>query len=105
LEQESLKELRRVCRESHARVTPILFSRVYFDFDLSGTDALVNISRHPHLATHVKTVELQRRSGLRNFDVLGDWQHATIYDYEPLIPGDGHDEVKFLEDIMSRSDW
>jgi hypothetical protein len=105
LEQESLKELRRVCRESHAHVTPILFSRVYFDFDLNGTDALVNISRHPRLATHVKTIKLQRRSGLKKFDDFWDWQHATIYDHEPLVPGDGHDEVEILEDIMSRSDW
>jgi hypothetical protein len=105
LEQKSLKELRRVCRESHAHVTPILFSRVYFDFDVNGTDALVNISRQPHLATYVKTIELQRRSGLKKFDDFWDWQHATIYDYEPLVPGDGHDEVEILENIMSRSDW
>jgi hypothetical protein len=63
LERESLKRFRRMCRESCARVTPILFDRVYFDFDLSGIDGLVNISRQPLLATHVKSIELQRRSG------------------------------------------
>jgi hypothetical protein len=105
LEQENLKGFPCVCRESYARVNPILFNRVYFDFDLSGTDALVNISRQPHLATHVKTIQLQRRSGLKKFDDFWTWQQATIYDYEPLIPCDGHDEVKLSEDMMSQSDW
>jgi hypothetical protein len=93
LERECLKEFRRVCRESCARVTPILFNRVYFDFDPSGTDGLVNISRQPLLATHVKSIE---------------WQEATIYEYEPFLPHDSHeshDKVEVLEGIMSASEW
>ena len=70
LGQESLKEFRYVSRESCARVTPILFNKVYFDFDLNGTDSLVNISSQPHLATHVKNIELQRWSGLKKLDAF-----------------------------------
>jgi hypothetical protein len=58
LEQESLKEFRYVSRESCVRVTPLLFNKVYFDFDLNGTNSLVNISSQPHLATHVRNIEL-----------------------------------------------
>jgi hypothetical protein len=105
LERETLKEFRRVCRESHTRVTPILFDRVYFDFDSSGTDGLANISRQPLLAKHVKTVELQRRSGLKKFDDLEAWREATIYEYEPLVLRDGLDEIELSEGIMSRDDW
>jgi hypothetical protein len=105
LEQKSLKEFRCVSRDSYARVTPILYNRVYFDFDSSGTDSLVNISHQPHLATHVKTVELQRRRGLKKFDDFWTWQQATIYEYEPFIPRDSHDEVELWEDMMSQSDW
>jgi hypothetical protein len=104
LERETLKEFRRVCRESHTRVTPILFDRVYFDFDSSGTDGLANISRQPLLAKHVKTVELQRRSGLKKFDDLEAWREATIYEYEPLVLRDGLDEIELSEGIMSRDD-
>jgi hypothetical protein len=108
LERECLKEFRRVCRESCVRVTPILFNRVYFDFDPSGTDGLVNISRQPLLATHVKTIELRRRSGLKKLDDFGEWQEATIYEYEPFLPHDSHeshDKVEVLEGVMSASEW
>jgi hypothetical protein len=107
-ERESLKEFRRVCRESCARVTPILFNKVYFDFDPSGTDGLVNICRQPLLATHVKTIELRRRSGLKKLDDFGTWQEANIYEYEPFLPHESHeshDKVEVLEGIMSASDW
>lgn len=105
LEQKCLKEFRCVSHESHARATPVLYNRVYFDFDLSGTDSLVNISRQPHLATHVKTIELQRRRGLKKFDDFWTWRQATIYEYEPLVSRDGHDETELWEDTMSQSDW
>jgi hypothetical protein len=105
LEQESLKRFRCVSRESCARVTPILFNRLYFDFDSNGTDSLVNISRQPHLATHVRHVELQRRSGLKKLDDFWTWQQATIYEYEPLVLHDGLDEVEILEGVMSQDDW
>jgi hypothetical protein len=105
LEQESLKEFRYVSRESCARVTPILFNKVYFDFDLNGTNSLVNISSQPHLATHVRNVELQRKSGLKKLDDFWTWQQATIYEYEPLVLHDGLDEVELLEGIMSQDDW
>lgn len=105
LEQKSLKEFRCVSHECQARVTPILYSRVYFDFDLDGTDNLGNISRHQNLATHVKTIELQRRSGLKKFDDFWTWRQATIYEYEPWFPRNGYDKVEFSENIMSRSDW
>lgn len=107
-EQESLKEFRRACRESCVRVTPILFNRVYFDFNPSGTDSLMNISRQPLLATHVKTIELRRRSGLKKLDDFGTWQEATIYEYESFLPHDSnesHDKVEVLEGVMSASDW
>jgi hypothetical protein len=108
LERECLKEFRRMCRESCVRVNPILFNRVYFDFDPSGTDGLVNISRQPLLATHVKTIELRRRSGLKKLDDFGKWQEATIYEYEPFLPHDSHeshDKVEVLEGVMSASEW
>jgi hypothetical protein len=105
LEQEDLKEFRSVSHESCARVTPILFNKVHFDFDLSGTNSLVSISRRPHLAAHVKTIELQRRSGLKKFVDFWTWQQANIYEYQPLIPRDGGDEVGLSEDIMSANDW
>jgi hypothetical protein len=105
LEQEDLKEFRSVSHESCARVTPILFNKVHFDFDLSGTNSLVSISRRPHLAAHVKTIELQRRSGLKKFVDFWTWQQANIYEYQPLIPRDGGDEVGLLEDIISANDW
>lgn len=105
LEQKSLKQFRCVSHECQARVTPILYSRVYFDFDLGGTDNLVNISRRQHLATHVKTIELQRRSGLKKFDDYGTWRQATIYEYEPWFPRDGYDKVEFSGKVMSQSDW
>jgi hypothetical protein len=105
LEQDSLKEFRRVCRESCARVTPILFNRVYFDFDPGGTDGLVNICRHPLLATHVKTIELRRRSGLKKLDDFGMWQEANIYEYEPFLSHESHDHVEVLEAILSARDW
>jgi hypothetical protein len=102
---ESLKEFRYVSRESCARVTPILFNKVYFDFDSNGTNNLVNISRQPHLATHVRYIELQRRSGLKKLDDFWTWQQATVYEYEPLVLHDGLDEVEILEGIMSQDDW
>jgi hypothetical protein len=105
LEQESLKEFRCVSRESCARVTPILFNQVYFDFDLNGTNNLVNISRQPHFAIHMRYIELQRRSGLKKLDDFWTWQQATIYEYEPLVLHDGLDEVEMLEGIMSQDDW
>jgi hypothetical protein len=105
LERESLKEFRCVCRESCARVTPILFDKVYFDFDLGGTDGLVNISREPGLAVHVKTIELQRRSGLKKLDDFRTWHDATIYEYEPFVPDDLDNEVEIMEGVMSASDW
>lgn len=78
---------------------------MHFDFDLDGTDSLVRVSRQPHLATHVRTIGLQRRHGLKRFDDFWTWQQATIYDYEPLIPRDGHDQVRLSADIMFASDW
>lgn len=105
LKQEDLKEFRCVSRESYARVTPILYSRVYFDFDLNGTDSLVNISRQPHLATHVRHIELQRRSGLKKFDDFWTWQQATVYEYEPLFSRVGLYEVELSEGVMSQSKW
>jgi hypothetical protein len=106
LEQKNLKEFRLVSHESCARVTPTLFNEVHFDFDLRGTDSLVSISRRPHLATHVKTIELQRRRGLKRFDDFRTWQHATIYEYEPLVSfPDGFDEAELLGGIMSQDDW
>lgn len=105
LERESLKEFRCVCRESCVRVTPILFDKVYFDFDLGGTDGLVNISCEPRLAAHVKTIELQRRSGLKKLDDFQMWHDATIYEYEPFAPDDNDGEVEIMEGVMSASDW
>jgi hypothetical protein len=105
LEQESLKRFRCVSRESCARVTPILFNKLYFDFDSNGTDSLVNISRQSHLATHVRHIELQRRSGLKKLDDFWTWQQSTIYEYEPLVLHDGLDEIELLGDIMSQDDW
>lgn len=105
LEQKSLKQFRCVSHECQARVTPILYSRVCFDFDLGGTNNLVNISRRQHLATHVKTIKLQRRSGLKKFDDYGTWRQATIYEYEPWFPRGGHDKVEFSGKIMSQADW
>lgn len=104
LERESLKEFRCVCRESRIRVTPILFDKVYFDFDLGGTDGLVNISREPQLAVHVKTIELQRRCGLKKLDDFRTWHDATIYEYEPFVPDDNDCEVGIMEGVMSASD-
>jgi hypothetical protein len=72
LKRECLKEFRRVCRESCVCVAPILFNRVYFDFNPSGTDGFVNISRQPLLVTHVKTIELRRRTGLKKLDDFGE---------------------------------
>jgi hypothetical protein len=105
LEKESLKEFRCVSRESCARVTPILFQKVYFDFDSNGTDSLVNISRQSHLATHVKHIELRKRSGLKKLDDFWTWRQATVFEYEPLILHDGLDEVERSEGIMSQDDW
>lgn len=105
LEQESLKEFRYVSRESCARVTHILFNEAYFDLHSNGTDSLVNISRQPHLATYVRSIELQRRSGLKTFDDFWTWQQATIYEYEPYCLRDGLAIVELLEGIMSQDDW
>ncbi|GAB7336124.1 hypothetical protein MBLNU13_g08912t3 [Cladosporium sp. NU13] len=92
LERESLKEFRCVCRESRVRVTPILFDKVYFNFDLGGTGGLVNISCEPRLAAHVKTIESQRRSGLKKLDDFQMSHDATIYEYEPFVPDDNDGE-------------
>jgi hypothetical protein len=105
LEHKSLKDFRYVSRHCCASVTPLLFYEVYFDFDLGGIDSVVKISRHPHVATNVKSLILRRRSGLRKFDDFWMWRQATVYEYELLVSRDDRDEAELLEGIMSQNEW
>ena len=68
LDSTSQKAFRCVSHSLCGSVTSVLFNEMFFDFDVGGTDSLVAISNHPHLAKHVRTIVLQRRNSLRKLD-------------------------------------
>jgi hypothetical protein len=91
-----------VSRSSCGSVTSLLFNELFFDFDVGGTEGLVAISNHPHLAKHVRTIVLQRRNSLRKLDDFRAWQQATVYEYEAYA---WEGEFKWLKGVMSQSEW
>jgi hypothetical protein len=102
LDSTSQKAFRCVSRSSCGSVTSLLFNELLFDFDVGGTEGLVAISNHPHLAKHVRTIVLQRRNSLRKLDDFRAWQQATVYEYEAYA---WEGEFKWLKGVMSQSEW
>jgi hypothetical protein len=102
LDSTSQKAFRCVSRSSCGSVTSLLFNELLFDFDVGGTEGLVAISNHPHLAKHVRTIVLQRRNSLRKLDDFRAWQQATVYEYEAYV---WEGEFKWLKGVMSQSEW
>ena len=94
----SQKAFHRVSHSSCGSVTSLLFNELFFDFDVGGTEGLVAISNHPHLAKHVSTIVLQRRNSLRKLDDFRAWQQATVYEYEAYA---WEGEFKWLKGVMS----
>ncbi|KAK6394248.1 hypothetical protein LTR95_019579, partial [Oleoguttula sp. CCFEE 5521] len=60
-----------------------MFREVPFHFEPGGCISLDRIARVPYLASHVRTIRLQRAKGMHKFDSYDAWKMATIYEHQP----------------------
>ena len=83
LARADVKAFRSVSHQCSNLATPIIFREVPFHFEPEGCTNLNRIARAAHLASHVRTIRLQRPNGMQRFDDYEAWKQATIYEHQP----------------------
>ncbi|KAK6434668.1 hypothetical protein LTR95_009144 [Oleoguttula sp. CCFEE 5521] len=83
LPRADIKACRAVSHAYCVLATPLIFQEIPFHFEPGGCTSLDHIARVPHLASHVRTIRLQRAKGMHRFDSYDAWEMATIYEHQP----------------------
>lgn len=83
LARADAKAFRSVSHQCSDLATPIIFREVPFHFEPDGCTSLSRIAQAAHLASHVRTIRLQRANGMHRFDDDEAWEQATIYEHQP----------------------
>lgn len=90
LDRPDQKAFRTVSHFCDDFISAIVFQDVFFDLEPNGCNGLCRIAHSPKLSRHVRTLELKRRGGLRDFEKFEEFQSSVIYEYaathgEPLV--------------------
>jgi len=82
LDRPAQKAFRCLCKQFCAVADPSLFSTIALDLDQGGCKSICAISGNSQIRTLVKTLQLERRTGLRNFGDFQTWHDSTIFSYD-----------------------
>lgn len=102
LDLSTYEELRLVSRSPFDLATQFVFRDMFFDFDIGGLDKFITISRHPHLASCIRTVESRRDSVFKNFWSFDVWRCATLYEYPRSF---SNMNIGIKAGMMSQDEW
>jgi len=79
LDRSAQKAFRCLCKHFCAVADPSPFSTVALDLDQGGCESICAISSNSQIRTHVKALQLERRTGLKDFGDFQTWQDSTIF--------------------------